>query len=105
MVVSAAVLDQRGRRLLPAGTTLTEKHLRIFKTWGITEVEVASGEEEESSSAKPGAADPALAARAREHAKKLFAHGDLGHPLMAELFKQCVKRLVSDPSWEDTHGT
>ena len=105
MVLAAPVLDQRGRRLLPAETTLTDKHLRIFKTWGIAEVQIRAGQEEEAADAGPGVADPALVARATDHAKKLFAHTDLRHPVMSELFRQCVQRLISDPSWEDNYGT
>lgn len=40
MVLSRDVCDRKGRVLLPAGAELTEKHLRIFQTWGVVEADI-----------------------------------------------------------------
>ncbi len=47
MTLAKAVYTQPERLLLEAGRRLTEKHLRIFKSWGVAAVEVkesAAGE-------------------------------------------------------------
>lgn len=42
MVLGKAVQNMSGVLLIPDGTTLTEKHMGIFKKWGVTEVVVDS---------------------------------------------------------------
>lgn len=42
MVLAADVKDRRGRLIMPSGTTITDRHLRSFKMWGVTHVEVDS---------------------------------------------------------------
>jgi hypothetical protein len=42
MIVNSDVITNLGRLLLPAGTEITGKHLHIFRTWGITEVDIRS---------------------------------------------------------------
>lgn len=48
MVVEENVVDKSGRMLLPAGKEITEKHLKVFKTWGVTHVAVGGGESKET---------------------------------------------------------
>ncbi|MFQ5443371.1 MAG: hypothetical protein ACE5EK_02020, partial [Nitrospinales bacterium] len=38
MVVEIDVKDLTGRVLLTSGNAILEKHIKIFKSWGITEV-------------------------------------------------------------------
>ena len=40
MVVAKEVKDINGRVILPPGQKLTEKHLKIFKKWGINQVHI-----------------------------------------------------------------
>ncbi|MCB0328369.1 MAG: hypothetical protein KDD70_01865 [Bdellovibrionales bacterium] len=47
-VLSNDVLDQSGRILLKAGSTIEEKHFKIFKTWGIRTVEIHGQETSET---------------------------------------------------------
>jgi HD-like signal output (HDOD) protein len=48
MVLTGDVITSQGRFLLPSGTVIKEKHFRIFKMWGITEVTVKDPPEESS---------------------------------------------------------
>ena len=41
MVLADKVITSKSMVLLPAGATLTEKHLITFKTWGISEVNIS----------------------------------------------------------------
>ena len=40
MIVSENVVTNRNMMIIPAGTTLTEKHLGLLKTWGVSKVTV-----------------------------------------------------------------
>ncbi|HEC20225.1 MAG TPA: HDOD domain-containing protein, partial [Gammaproteobacteria bacterium] len=40
MVLAADAKHHSGRVLLAAGTELTEKHLKVFHTWGLTEADI-----------------------------------------------------------------
>ena len=40
MVTAMEVKDRTGRILLASGITITSKHLKVLKTWGITEINI-----------------------------------------------------------------
>ena len=40
MVLAAPVFNKNGSLLLQKGIVLTEKHVKIFKTWGIAEADI-----------------------------------------------------------------
>jgi hypothetical protein len=40
MILASDVLNKNGGLLLKEGTVLSEKHIRIFKTWGIAEADI-----------------------------------------------------------------
>jgi len=40
MILAADLMSPQGRLLLPKGTALNKDHLRIFRTWGISEAEI-----------------------------------------------------------------
>ena len=46
MVLASSVFNKNGGLLLKEGSTLTEKHIRIFKTWGVTEADIVGYDKE-----------------------------------------------------------
>ena len=88
-VLGENVHDAQGRLLMPAGTELTERHLRAFQLWGIMAVRVRGAEGEEAG--VPEVSAEALAA-AMERIIPRFAHNDLRHPLIAVLVEGCAYR-------------
>lgn len=100
MVLSRSICDRSGRLLLPAGAELTEKHLSIFRMWGVLEAEIV-GETvaaEEPEVAPNEELDPALVAKAREEVELLFVHNDPEHPAIKELMRVCIgRRAASAP--------
>ena len=96
MVLANDVRDRRGRLLLPAGYEVTPRALRIFRMWGVTQLEV-----EDPRTLSPSGSDPAIAPErfdaARERAEAIFCHADRQHPLMAELFRLATRRLAREP--------
>jgi len=93
MVISADVKDRGGRMLLKSGVELTEKHLKVFKTWGIAQVEI-EGEESVISVQAVIDAHPELQEEAHFAVKEFFKHVDSEHPFFSELIALWVQRYI-----------
>ncbi len=93
MILSADVKERGGRMLLKSGVELTEKHLKVFKTWGITRVEV-EGEESVTSLQEVIDAHPELQLEAESAVKEHFMHVDVEHPFFSELIELWIARRV-----------
>ncbi len=93
MVLSSDVKDRSGRMLLKAGMDLTEKHLKVFKIWGIVQVEI-EGEEGVTSLQAVIDAHPELQQEANHAAKNIFRHVDLEHPFFTELIALWIQRYI-----------
>lgn len=91
MELAADIKDAGGRLLLPAGTAVTEKHIRYFQMWGILQVEIVT--DQAAVDAQP-AIDPALLAQARTTVAPRFVHVDRDHPAMVVLFDYCAMALL-----------
>ena len=93
MILSSDVKDRGGRALLKAGVELTEKHLKIFKTWGITHIEI-EGDDTTTSLQTVINAHPELDAVAQQAAENQFRHTDPDHQLIKELKALWIQRHI-----------
>ncbi|MBF0357490.1 MAG: hypothetical protein HQL70_02710 [Magnetococcales bacterium] len=93
MVLAADAQDMSGRMLLGAGKEITAKHLKTFRTWGVTEIDVQDSAEGEKRAAVDTKADESVTKQAQEH----FCQNDLGNPLIAELFNNCIVQMQKQP--------
>ena len=82
MELGSDVVDRQGRILLKAGVELTEKHLRIFNTWGVLEVDI-KGEVDTTETTKEY--PPELVEQANQYVATHFKHNDLNHPVIKNL--------------------
>lgn len=99
MVLKQDVYDRSGRLLLPEGSELTEKHLVIFRAWGVLEVEITADTEGDAGGAPlDEEIDPALLAAAEAAVTSLFVHNDLEHPAIKELLHICIARKAAHVS-------
>ena len=96
MVLAASVLDKSGRLLLGEGVELVEKHLFIFRTWGIVEVDIV-GAAGADSNALPDNITQEKLDQAKNTLLPLFCHADIKHPAINELLRLAAIRKV-------THG-
>ncbi len=95
MVLAGDVLDRNGRMLLGAGMELTQKHLVIFRTWGVTEVNVVGGESDADNELPlPSEVDPEALAAAQERLLPLFLLAGTEHPVMRELLRLAAMKKV-----------
>lgn len=97
LTLQSDVKDRSGRMLLRSGAVIEPKHLKIFRTWGITEVEVTGSGGTDTSEVKQDPLkqlDKNLLEAATQQAEKLFYHCDCSHPAISALFNQAVLRLA-----------
>lgn len=90
MVVGRDVIDRAGRRLIGAGVPLTDRHLKAFRTWGITAVDVQTDDAEPAP-----VIDESRVKTVTAELLALFERVDRSHPAMAALFDACVSRRVA----------
>lgn len=90
MVLAEDAIHMNGRVLLCAGICLTEKHLKIFKTWGLTEVYINTGETGVTKKTIEHI-DPEIMAQSKAYMMKKFSRMDIETEFVSELFHICVK--------------
>ncbi len=97
MVLAQDAKDLNGRVLLSSGNRLSEKHIKVFKAWGVTEVAVEGADEPVESRGKPlsGNVDEKTIVKIRQEMNSLFRHTDIRHPAIRELFNLCVTRKLA----------
>lgn len=96
MTLESDVKDRSGRLLLRVNSKITEKYLHILKAWGVTEVRIKGAPDETSpaSSSTVTDIDPSTLQTARDEASYFFAHANIEHPLVRDLFDICVTRIA-----------
>jgi HD-like signal output (HDOD) protein len=99
MILADDVLDINSRFLLSKGAKIESQHIRIFKMWGIAEVNVQGDGNNDEPSAP--VVDPEFMEEIKENTKYIFKHTDLNHPAVREIFRLAVKfrtqRKISVP--------
>lgn len=89
MVLDEEVRDINGRLLLKKDKKIQSSHIRIFKIWGVTEVNIQGNNSDKSPT--PGPANPERIEKIKEKTKDLFRHVDLEHPAIKEIFRIAVE--------------
>ena len=93
MVLANSVRNHQGVLLLDAGTKITKKNIRIFKSWGVIEVSV-KGELNELKAA--GETPVAGVKDTVEIELKTRFSNVLDDPVMVEIFNAACKLLIKD---------
>ena len=94
MKLEKDVQERSGRVLLRAGTEITERHLNIFRTWGVAEADIESMSREEAAAQAARDLDPEVLKAAEEAIDPLFVHTDSITPQFASSKRLCVLRHV-----------
>ena len=93
LTLGKPVYNLNGVLLLRAGEVLTAKHLQIFKTWGVREVDVVG---EEGTDVAPDApVPPELAAAVEKEIARRFRRTDAADPILTELRRLATRRLTA----------
>jgi len=94
MVLASDAAHLSGRILLRAGVTLTDHHLKVFRTWGLNEADIEGADPESLHEQKLAAADPAVVEKERAAMSERFHHADRSHPMIDELFRRSLEWIV-----------
>jgi hypothetical protein len=98
MVLQSDIHDRSGRLLLGSGAELNGRHIRMFRTWGITEADIVGIDDRLCVTAPAADIDPACLTVAENELRPLFRNADLTYPPMGELFRLCLLRKVQNES-------
>jgi len=98
MILAGEVKERGGCVLLSAGVEITEKHLDIFRKWGVSEADIQGVSKQDVIPLASPLLDPALLQQAEVQAQELFRHTDLQHLAVRELFRLSILRLAQDKS-------
>lgn len=89
MILDQEVRDINGRLLLKKEKEIKSSHIRIFKIWGVTEVNIRGNNGNKDTSVGPS--DPELLEKIQETTEGIFRHADLEHPALKEIFRISVQ--------------
>ena len=98
MILAHPVKNNQGVLLLEAGAKISKKNIRIFKSWGVTEVTVKGGTARDNVTA--GLQQPPIQAFDEMILKEKFADV-LDDPVMVEIFKAARRQLSKDLQHKD----
>ena len=87
MLLADDVQALNGRVLLRSGSRITEKHIGIFKAWGVTEADISGVSKDNIAASTAEEIDPQVLSLARETAERRFLLSGTAHPLLEELFR------------------
>ena len=85
MVLDEEVRDINGRLLLKKDKQIQTAHIRVFKIWGVTEVNIRGSNSSKDASAS--SVDPEQIEKIKQNTLDLFRHVDLDHPANKEIFR------------------
>jgi HD-like signal output (HDOD) protein len=94
MVLAEDLVDVTGRFLLAQGAVIQEKHLRVIKSWGITEANVEGIDQGQATSRAMGALDPEILKRCEGRVEPIFRNSDQTHEVIQEIKRQSVLHLA-----------
>jgi hypothetical protein len=94
MVVASDIKNLDDMLLIPAGCTLSEKHINILHAWGISEVNVEAGGDVKELADPLQRVPPEMLARMREELKARFWKFEENNAVHQELFRLLLQRRV-----------
>jgi HD-like signal output (HDOD) protein len=93
MVLASDLVTAKGRFILAEGATLQLNHLKILKSWGITEAEIVDDSYIENSEDKKKI-DTDCLELAEKYLRQRFTGADLEHDMLAETFRHARQHLA-----------
>ncbi|TVM14856.1 HDOD domain-containing protein [Oceanidesulfovibrio indonesiensis] len=98
MVLGADLYAPNGRFLLPKGTKLTNKHVRVLSIWGVPEADIEGADREKTMGEAIAQLSPETLHACEARASELFSRANLGHEAVRELYQisllRCAERNI-----------
>jgi hypothetical protein len=92
MVLARDVRDGNGIVLLGAGVEINARHIQIFRSWGVSEVEIKGTDQNVLNTQILLKLDSEKRARIEKELDRLFQHNDPLDPVIEELRRVCLAR-------------
>lgn len=98
MVLAADVYERSGRLLLGRGVELNAAHLRMFRMWGVVEVNIAGLDDASGTAVAVADVSAERLPEMEKELRDLFRNVDFSSPVVGELFRLCLLRKASHES-------
>lgn len=92
MVLARDVRGSTGIVLLGAGAEISERHIEIFRRWGVTDVEIKGTDQDALNTQVLLKLDSEKQAAIERELDRLFQHNDPSDPVIEELRRICLAR-------------
>ncbi len=90
MVLASNLESRHGRLLLPEGSMLEERHLRILRIWGVTEVDIDGVDSDTAEAATVMDIDPEVFRCCDAFLNPFFQNTGLDQEAVQEMFRVCL---------------
>ena len=94
MVVLSEVSNKHGNVLLKKGDSLTEKNIVLLKSWGITEIDIASIDSQQPGAEDNAVLSPEILESIEEEVRGMFPEFQ-DNPLMEKLYGIVKKNKIN----------
>jgi hypothetical protein len=98
MVLMNDATHSNGRVLLRGGVMLEDKHIKMFKAWGLVGADIEGITQEQMATAALDNADPLILESIRNELSIRFRHTDLTHPMLNMLHRLLLQQRVQQPT-------
>ncbi len=95
MELARIVKDRNGRSLILPNAVLSNKHIRVFKAWGISDVYIKGEGEDPVDEVEEKTMGFEEKSQVEKKLIEIFIHTDPRHPAIKELFQVCVKNKLT----------
>jgi HD-like signal output (HDOD) protein len=96
MVLAEDLKDAKGRFLLPGGASLTTKHVKTLKMWGVIEANIEGIVAEDVEDNAISKIDPVMIEMAEKIVRERFRYSNVDHPAIQELFRLCTLQKAEE---------
>ncbi len=91
-ILAADAKNAHGQLLIRKGMEVTDRHLRVLKSWGVGEVQVEGDSAGEAEESPVEHFSPEIIEQARTEVLGRMRHNSLEHPAIDELVRLGVQR-------------
>jgi hypothetical protein len=96
LMLDEDVLTPQGMKIASKGNEVTDRHLKAFKAWGITEVSIQGQKTPNKRIGKRRLACNLDCQVAVEEIDRIFSKTDRSHPVISALYETVVKNVTAE---------
>lgn len=91
-ILAADIKNAHGQLLIKKAMEVTDKHLRVLKSWGVVEVQVEGDPSDTTDEMVVEQFNPEILDKARTEVLARMSHNSMEHPAIDELVRLAVQR-------------